>query len=175
MVRQYLATGSAIAVAGILCVTSVMAQTGAIHGSPNTTSAGSASGAPGSASAAFLSRQVSDQLLASDFVDRSVYGPDGQSVGDINDLVIDKQGNIVAVVVGVGGFLGIGEKDVAIPFKSLQMMRSGNNEERIVVSVTRNDLTNAPAFVAASNSSTTGTGLGSSANPGGSSTTPPAR
>ncbi|MBX9760609.1 MAG: PRC-barrel domain-containing protein, partial [Beijerinckiaceae bacterium] len=39
--------------------------------------------------------------------------------GDIDDILLDHQGKIIAVVVGVGGFLGIGEKNVAIPFDSL--------------------------------------------------------
>lgn len=45
-----------------------------------------------------------------------VYGPDNKKVGDITEVLFDKTGKIEMVTVGVGGFLGIGSKDVAIPF-----------------------------------------------------------
>jgi sporulation protein YlmC with PRC-barrel domain len=62
------------------------------------------------------------QFMASNLMDRTVYGSDGNSLGDINDVIVDRNGNIAAVVIGVGGFLGIGEKDVAVPFNRLQVM-----------------------------------------------------
>jgi hypothetical protein len=49
-----------------------------------------------------------------------VYGPNNEKVGDIDDVLVDRDGKIQAVVIGVGGFLGMGEKDVAIPFAELQ-------------------------------------------------------
>src|SRR5215211_5861186 len=51
-----------------------------------------------------------------------VYGSDNQKIGDVDDVILDKQGKIQAIVVGIGGFLGIGEKDVAIPFEQVQWM-----------------------------------------------------
>ena len=44
-----------------------------------------------------------------------------ETVGDINDLVLDKDGKVVAVIVGVGGFLGIGEREVALDYSSLNV------------------------------------------------------
>lgn len=48
-----------------------------------------------------------------------VYGPDNKKVGDITEVLFDKTGKIEMVTVGVGGFLGIGAKDVAIPFEQV--------------------------------------------------------
>ncbi|QEL21831.1 PRC-barrel domain containing protein [Bosea sp. F3-2] len=48
-----------------------------------------------------------------------IYGPDDKKVGDVTEVIIDKTGKVEMVTVGVGGFLGIGAKDVAIPFEQV--------------------------------------------------------
>lgn len=73
----------------------------------------------------FLAAPQTGQIRAADLRSADIYTADNQKVGDIDDILLDSRGNIVAVVVGVGGFLGIGEKNVAIPFESLDMM-AGN-------------------------------------------------
>jgi hypothetical protein len=50
----------------------------------------------------------------------NVYGQNNEKIGDVKDVLVDKSGNAKAVVIGVGGFLGIGEKNVALPFNALQ-------------------------------------------------------
>ena len=57
---------------------------------------------------------------ASKLVGLSVYNDKNESVGSINDMLTDKNGKIVAVVIGVGGFLGVGEHLVAIPFEKVK-------------------------------------------------------
>lgn len=52
----------------------------------------------------------------------SVYNDSNESLGSINDLLTDKSGNIKAVVVGVGGFLGVGEHLVAIPYDKIKFV-----------------------------------------------------
>jgi sporulation protein YlmC with PRC-barrel domain len=59
---------------------------------------------------------------ASKVVGLSVYNDNNESLGSINDLLTDKTGNIKAVVVGVGGFLGVGEHLVAIPFDKIKFV-----------------------------------------------------
>jgi sporulation protein YlmC with PRC-barrel domain len=59
---------------------------------------------------------------ASKMVGLSVYNDNNQSIGSINDLLTDKNGNIKAVVIGVGGFLGVGEHLVAIPFEKVKFV-----------------------------------------------------
>ena len=107
----------------------------------STTSAPSASGASGNV----IAQQAPGQILATQFRGSDVYGPNDERVGDVSDVVLDRSGNAVAVVLGVGGFLGIGEKNVAVPFSSVQMtQRDGAN--RLTVNVTREQLDAAPAF-----------------------------
>ena len=63
-----------------------------------------------------------DGHLATSIIGETVYngtGEDAQNIGEVNDIVIGKDANIEAIVVGVGGFLGIGEKDVAIEYAAL--------------------------------------------------------
>src|SRR6201990_2529106 len=57
---------------------------------------------------------------ASKLVGLNVYNDKNESVGSINDLLTDKNGKVVAVVIGVGGFLGVGEHLVAIPFEKVK-------------------------------------------------------
>jgi hypothetical protein len=51
-------------------------------------------------------------MLGSSLIGSTVYGRDNENIGDVTDIVIDKTGKALGIVVGVGGFLGIGEKDV---------------------------------------------------------------
>lgn len=66
------------------------------------------------------------QIMGSDLRGSNVYGMNNESIGDITDLVIDRDGRVAAVIIGVGGFLGIGQKDVAVPYQALQIMTSGS-------------------------------------------------
>lgn len=71
-------------------------------------------------------------------------------VGEVNDVVLDWDGSVKAVVLGVGGFLGIGEKNVAIEMASLRKARESNDATDwfLVVNSSKEMLTNAPAYVA---------------------------
>src|SRR3977135_2429922 len=65
-------------------------------------------------SAKFIPAQSTDQWVFSKFKGTDVLGPDNAQVGNVNDLLFDKNGKILGLIVGVGGFLGIGEKSAAI-------------------------------------------------------------
>jgi sporulation protein YlmC with PRC-barrel domain len=97
----------------------------------------------------FPRQQNPDEWRATKLVGASVYGPDNASIGTINDLVFDRDGSVKAAVVGVGGFLGIGEKSVAIPFRAMQIQRKPNTTsiEKVTVGFTRQQLTDAPKFL----------------------------
>jgi sporulation protein YlmC with PRC-barrel domain len=60
-----------------------------------------------------------NQMMASSLIGTTVVSTNNESIGDINDVLMDRNGQAAAVVIGVGGFLGIGEKDVAVPFQTL--------------------------------------------------------
>lgn len=88
--------------------------------------------------------------LGSRLIGQPVYsstGDDAEEIGSISDLVFDESGQITAVVIGVGGFLGIGEKAVAIDFDSLEFTLAADNSERWVLPTTADALTAAPDFV----------------------------
>jgi sporulation protein YlmC with PRC-barrel domain len=76
--------------------------------------------APAAASTSSLSLQ--GNWRASKVVGLSVYNDNNESLGSINDLLMDKSGNIKAVVLGVGGFLGVGEHLVAVPFDKIKFV-----------------------------------------------------
>ncbi len=63
-----------------------------------------------------------DTAQASRLIGQKVENPDGENIGEVSDLIIDpKTGQVQQVVVGVGGFLGIGQKDVALAWDQLQI------------------------------------------------------
>ena len=70
----------------------------------------------------FLTQESPDQWRGSKLVGLSVYGPNNERIGDINEVLVDRNGKVDAVVIGVGGFLGIGEKDVALPFSQVKFV-----------------------------------------------------
>lgn len=86
--------------------------------------------------------------LATDIIGENVYdgtGDQAQNIGEVNDIVIDANGAIEAVVVGVGGFLGIGEKNVAIDFKALDWAEK-DGDRWLVSPVTKEQLEAQAAF-----------------------------
>lgn len=91
----------------------------------------------------------SDQYLSENLIGANVYsgpGEDADDIGGINDLVLASSGKVEAAVVGVGGFLGIGEKEVALPLDQLQMSRNEDNEPRITAALDKEALEKAPEF-----------------------------
>ncbi len=85
-------------------------------------------------------------LSADDLLNKSVKNASNESVGDINDIRIDSSGKVAAVIVGVGGFLGLGEKDVALPFDQLSFTRDGDGGLVITAKVTKESLQAAPEW-----------------------------
>lgn len=57
----------------------------------------------------------------SDLQGKTVYSADGSNIGEINDVLVSQDGSVNAVIIGVGGFLGIGEKDVAVNMSALEL------------------------------------------------------
>ncbi len=98
------------------------------------------SGAP------FLTKQESSDWLVGNLIGKSVVNADNESIGDVNDLVTDQNGKIIAIVVGAGGFLGIGEKDVAIRFEDVKLARDENNDVKIIADLDKETLASAPDY-----------------------------
>jgi PRC-barrel domain len=122
MLKQHMA---ACLVASAFITMPVLAQTSTSPGASQPAT-GAASGSSGQGAAAsggagrFITQQQQNQWRASRLIGINVYGADNERIGDINEVLVDRQGNADAVVVGVGGFLGIGEKNVALPFNAFE-------------------------------------------------------
>jgi sporulation protein YlmC with PRC-barrel domain len=85
---------------------------------------------------------------ANEFIGKTVYTSANENVGEINDIVFGNDGKIVGIVVGVGGFLGIGEKDVLVSLDSVKMVKAtdGSDTSQLVVDASKETLENAPGF-----------------------------
>jgi len=124
-------------------------QTAPMPTTPHTPPAPTAA-APDSTGAAgelrFVKAQQAEEMLASTLLGTSVYNGENQSLGEINDILFDADGQLRTVVIGVGGFLGIAERDVAVPWKALGVSQDENQDLMLRLDVSREQLENAPEF-----------------------------
>jgi sporulation protein YlmC with PRC-barrel domain len=93
----------------------------------------------------FMSQVKTGERLATDLIGVSVQNPTGEELGDVNDLVFGDKGQVTAAVIGVGGFLGIGEKNVAIAYDRMETTTK-DNETVVVLNTTKAELQAAPDF-----------------------------
>jgi PRC-barrel domain len=108
----------------------------------------------------FVPSQSAEQWVFTKFKGSEVIGPDNASIGSVSDLLFDRTGKIIGVVVGVGGFLGIGTKNVAIDMSAFNVMPAdtGNKDNaptgnandptmvKLKVAWTKDQLKEAPDF-----------------------------
>jgi hypothetical protein len=117
----------ALAAAGALIAsTAALAQQPAGQGSPMT-------------SIPANSRTVTD------WYKQNVYDQNNQKLGEIMDLLVNQSGQIEAAMVGVGGFLSAGEKDVAVNFNAIKPTQK-NDKTYLTLNTTKDALNNAPGF-----------------------------
>lgn len=110
-------------------------------------------------SAGFVSAQSPDQLLASKFKGTNVEGANNEKIGDVSDILFTKDGKIEAYIVSVGGFLGVGAKEVALAPSSVQVSKDEKDNLKLKVSLNKDQLAQAPDFQQyKSQRSTTGVG-----------------
>jgi sporulation protein YlmC with PRC-barrel domain len=86
-----------------------------------------------------------EQVRASTLIGASVRNSAGETIGDINEVVLGKDGKVEAVVIGVGGFLGLGERQVAVSFESLRFT-PGNGAMTPTLEATKEILESAPEW-----------------------------
>ena len=95
----------------------------------------------------FVSQQSADQFLASKFKGTDVIGTDDKKIGDVSDVLFDKNQKVLAYIVGVGGFLGIGTKDVALEPTAFEMVPGKDaSDYKLRLSMTKDELKSAPTF-----------------------------
>lgn len=96
----------------------------------------------------FVTEQPAGQWLAHVMFGAVVQNASGEVIGDINDLVFNPAGQISTVVLGSGGMLGMGEKNVAVPYSALSFKTGPDGGRVIVVALSKDELNLAPAFKA---------------------------
>ena len=108
-------------------------STGGSAGTGTSTHAGPATGASAGKAAQHIR---DDQVRASKLIGSTVYDHDNQKIGEINELVLDPDGKVADVVIGVGGFLGVGEKNVAVEMSELKR----GQDNRVMIDKTKEQL-----------------------------------
>jgi sporulation protein YlmC with PRC-barrel domain len=86
-----------------------------------------------------------EALPISNFYNQNVYDNRDNKIGEVNDLLLDSGGKVNAVMVGVGGFLGVGEKNVAVPFQALKVTEK-DGKRYLVLDTTKEALQTAPGY-----------------------------
>jgi sporulation protein YlmC with PRC-barrel domain len=89
----------------------------------------------------WMTKEQLGQWRTSKLEGLDVYNQDNEKIGDISEMLVDSSGKIQAVIIGVGGFLGIGERDVAIPFDQIKFV----NEPRATAATTTDTRSTDPA------------------------------
>ena len=85
-------------------------------------------------------------LTADNLIGTTVYGPDDSSIGSVGDIALTPEGQVDAVIVDVGGFLGIGAKPVAVAMDNLQFMRDSGGSMYLSTAFTQEQLEAAPEY-----------------------------
>jgi sporulation protein YlmC with PRC-barrel domain len=87
----------------------------------------------------------SESWTVTNYYKQAVYDPKESKIGDVDDVLVDKSGKITGLVIGVGGFLGVGEKDVIVPFGSVKTAKK-DDKWWLTLDETKDDLKKAPGF-----------------------------
>src|ERR1700731_1708423 len=96
--------------------------------------------------AQILATMPANSVTVTHWYKQNVYDPSDNKIGEIMDVLVDRDGKVTALIVGVGGFLGAGEKDVAIPFNSVRATTKDNNKYYLVMNSTKDALKSATGF-----------------------------
>jgi len=94
----------------------------------------------------FVAAQAPNERNLKDLIGAGVSNESGQLIGTINYLLMTEKGLITTVTIGVGGVLGVGEKNVGVPFSDLSIVDDDKGSQTIRLSVTKQQLEAAPKF-----------------------------
>jgi sporulation protein YlmC with PRC-barrel domain len=87
----------------------------------------------------------SSSLTVTDWYKQDVYDPNNNKIGSVSDVLVAPDGRVNALIIGVGGFLGAGEKDVAVDFNAVKPTKK-NNKTYLTMNATKDELKAAPGF-----------------------------
>jgi len=95
----------------------------------------------------FYNAQNSNQYLASDLLLKAkVHDADGKIFGDIEDLILNEHNQIEGVIIGIGGFMGVGEKRIGVRFSALQFTDADGKTTVVLPQATKAVLKEVPAY-----------------------------
>jgi sporulation protein YlmC with PRC-barrel domain len=94
----------------------------------------------------FFGQQAQEEVLASELIGATVYDPADENLGSISDIVFAKEGGVEAVVIGVGGFLGIGAKNVAVSFDQIEESTDADGNLKLILNASKEELDAAPEY-----------------------------
>jgi sporulation protein YlmC with PRC-barrel domain len=86
-----------------------------------------------------------DAVTVTNWYKKNVYDSSNNKIGEIVDVLVNKGGQVAAVILSVGGFLGMDTKDVAVPFRGIHATMK-NNEWWLVMNTTKDALKSAPGY-----------------------------
>jgi hypothetical protein len=99
----------------------------------------------GSTASPFITKAADDWISVNGYVSKEIYSRSGEKLGTIEDVLIGPDGRLNAAVVSINQALGIGSKDIAVPFAALHLERR-SAEARLILDTTMDALQSAPAF-----------------------------
>ena len=129
------------ALSAVIAIPAFAQSTAPVDSMPSTASAKPATMFP-------IGSALSSLWSSKDAIGQAVYNKANERLGDVEELLLDRDGKVMAAVVGVGGFLGMGETRVAIAYQSFEMMPDKDGKSRLVVDVNKEALKNAIPFKA---------------------------
>lgn len=118
----------------------LFASTATFAAEPATTSAMSSSSMD-----TLMTTMPGDAVTVTNWYKQNVYDSSNNKIGEIVDVLVNKNGEVTAVILSVGGFLGMDTKDVAAPFKAIHATMK-NNEWWLVMNTTKDALKTAPGY-----------------------------
>jgi sporulation protein YlmC with PRC-barrel domain len=98
-----------------------------------------------SSSAGLMTTMPGDAVTVTNWYKQNVYDSSNNKIGEIEDVLVNKSGQVTAVIISVGGFLGIDTKDVAAPFRSIHTTMK-DNKWWLVMNTTKDALKTAPGY-----------------------------
>ncbi|GAB2722515.1 PRC-barrel domain-containing protein [Halomonas garicola] len=95
----------------------------------------------------FMAKQAEDQIRSDQLVGSNIVNASDDKIGSISDLIMDQEGQVVGIVVGVGGFLGMGEKQVALSWDAVEIAPAEDDASyQVKTSIDKEDLDNAEPY-----------------------------